>query len=205
MDKTTIRNIILFLVLIIAGFVYVTFFQTDNFDIKTPVAKIDKEPYQKKIKERIPFKFKEFTITPLAEFKIKARVLSKHRYRYGKEAKLSPMDLALGWGKMSQKEVLKDIKISQHGRWYYWRTSRFSIPRREIETHSANMHIIPANKEVRKKLLQVKKWDIVYIEGKLVRVDAKNWYWVSSLTRKDIGGGSCEVVWADKIVINPTD
>ena len=67
------------------------------------------------------------------------------------------------------------------------------------------MHIIPANKEVKKRLLQVKKWDIVYIEGKLVRVEAKNWYWISSLTRKDTGGGSCEVVWADKIVINPTD
>ncbi len=204
MNIKTVRNLIIFFLLVTVGFVYVTYFQKDNFEEKsyrhTPI-KVDQDPYQKNIRKRAPFKFKEFTIIPLAEFKIRAKVLSKHRYRTGKAAKLSPMDLALGWGRMADDNILKDIKISQSGRWYYWRTKRFPIPRREIETHSANMHIIPANSELKKILLKVKKGDIVFIEGKLVEVQGRNWFWKSSLTRKDTGGGSCEVIFAEKIEI----
>jgi hypothetical protein len=41
---------------------------------------------------------REFKILPLAKFSIKARVLSRKRYYFGRAAKLVSVDLALGWG-----------------------------------------------------------------------------------------------------------
>jgi hypothetical protein len=73
---------------------------------------------------------------------------------------------------MSDESVLDFINISQSGRWYRWSTKNFPIPRREIETHSANMHMIPENKLVESMLGRVRIGDIVELSGSLVRVDA---------------------------------
>lgn len=59
------------------------------------------------------------TITPLAEYSIEARVLGKKEYS-DQGAFLSPMDLALGWGEMSDEGVLQHLDIRQSGRWYYY-------------------------------------------------------------------------------------
>jgi hypothetical protein len=48
----------------------------------------------------------EFTVKPLAEFRLTARVLSRRNYSLGRDAKLCPVDLALGWGPMSDERVL---------------------------------------------------------------------------------------------------
>jgi hypothetical protein len=157
-------------------------------------------PIQKKVENAQPFAFKDYTITPLRNFNIEARVLSKEKYSFDKEAELSPLDLTLGWGRMSDESILKTINITQSGRWYHWQTDRFPIPRREIETHSANMHMIPATKEIEKSLNKIRKGEVVMIEGYLVRVDAKDgYYWVSSLSRSDTGAHACEVVFVKSI------
>jgi hypothetical protein len=157
-------------------------------------------PIQKKVENAQPFAFKDYTITPLRNFNIEARVLSKEKYSFDKEAELSPLDLTLGWGRMSDESILKMIDITQSGRWYHWQTDRFPIPRREIETHSANMHMIPATKEIEKSLNKIRKGEVVMIEGYLVRVDAKDgYYWVSSLSRSDTGAHACEVVFVKSI------
>jgi hypothetical protein len=142
-----------------------------------------------------PVTMKKNTIIPKAYFSIEGKILSKRRYFWGKESKISPVDLAMGWGRMSDKNVVEKLKISQHGRWYFWKAKKFPIPRREIETHSANMHIIPASKQVRKKVLKAKQGQIVKFDGYLVRVVGQNWTWQSSLTRNDTGNNACEVVY----------
>ena len=81
---------------------------------------------------------------------------------------LVPTDLALGWGRMSDSAVLAKIDITQSGRFYYWRVKEFPIPRREIETSSANMHMIPADNDVKRQLEQVREGQLVRIEGFLV-------------------------------------
>ncbi len=155
-------------------------------------------PKQIPLKGAIPIVFEDYTITPLAGFSVKAKVLSKENYWFGREADLSPVDLALGWGRMSDEEILKDISISQSGRWYSWRVKAFPIPRREIETHSANMHMIPTNRDIEDSLKKIKSGQLVQLHGKLVRVDAKDgWHWISSLTREDTGGRSCELVYVE--------
>lgn len=160
------------------------------------------QPEQETINSGEQFSYKDYQITPLATFQLEARVLSAKRYRTGRESELSPVDLALGWGPMSDEAVLKEIKIRQSNRFYYWKIKRFPIPRKEIEQNSANMHLIPSNREIAKVIKNVRTGHVVAIEGYLVKVNAQDgWRWKSSLTRNDTGNGACEVVWVDEIEI----
>ncbi|MGH8216747.1 MAG: hypothetical protein ACREPZ_13780 [Rhodanobacteraceae bacterium] len=148
--------------------------------------------------------FKNATLHPLASFSLTARVLSREDYHFDAEAGLSPTDLALGWGRMSNTAVLRDFDISQGGRFYYWQVKSFPIPRREIETHSANMHMIPANALVAHELKRVRAGDIVTLDGLLVEADKPDgWRWHSSMTRTDTGAGACEVVYVQSLQVKP--
>ncbi len=149
------------------------------------------------------FSFNEYTITPLATFHITAKVLARKKYRRGREADLAPVDFALGWGKMSDEQVLADIDISQSNRWYFWKVKQFPIPRREIETHSGNMHLIPANAFIHSLIKSTRVGEIIELKGKLVRVDAEedDWHWRSSLSRTDKGNHACEVIWVEEFSI----
>lgn len=146
------------------------------------------------------FEYKNYQITPLAHFSAEARVLSRENYRMGREADLVKTDFALGWGRMSDKAILDQVDIKQSNRFYFWHVDSFPIPRREIETSSANMHLIPSNSDIESKLAKVRVGQIVNLRGYLVRVDASDgWHWVSSLTREDTGAGACEVVWVEEL------
>ena len=159
-------------------------------------------PHQSNISGIKPFEFKGYTITPLANINFSAKILSKKNYFSDKEAKLSPVDLALGWQNMSDQAVIDQLSISQSSRRARWETiGGYPIPRREIETQSTNMHMIPANSLVERILKKTKKGQIISIDGYLIRADAQNWHWKSSLTRKDTGGGACEVVYVNSIDI----
>jgi len=151
-----------------------------------------------------PITLKDATLHPLANFSLTARVLSRDNYRFDAGSDLSPTDLAFGWGRMSDSAVLRGIDISQSGRFYYWQTKAFPIPRREIETHSANMHMIPADAAVAYQLKRVRVGDVVSLDGLLVEADKANgWRWRSSLTRDDTGGGACELVYVQSLTIQP--
>lgn len=144
----------------------------------------------------------DFELTPLAAFSVDARVLGSKRYYFGREADLSPLDLALGWGRMSDEAVLKDISISQGGRFYYWYVDKFLIPRKEIESHSANMHLIPADAAVKKALLRINVGEVVRLQGYLVEAKtADGWRWKSSLTREDTGYGACELLLVESVEV----
>lgn len=151
-----------------------------------------------------PITLEDATLHPLARFSLTARVLSREDYRFDAESDLSPTDLALGWGRMSDSAVLRDIDVSQSGRFYYWQVRSFPIPRREIETHSANMHMIPANAVIAHALKRVRAGDVVTLEGMLVEADKPDgWRWRSSMTRTDTGAGACEVVYVQDLLIGP--
>ncbi|KAF1708812.1 hypothetical protein CSC70_11935 [Pseudoxanthomonas kalamensis DSM 18571] len=138
-----------------------------------------------------------YRLTPLAGFSIEARVLSRKDYRSGRESELSPTDLALGWGRMSEDAVLSQLQISQSGRWYHyrWRDSP-PLPPTEMVRNSANMHMIPADRSVARALNAVGKDSRVRIDGWLVEAQSGDgWRWRSSLSRDDSGNGACELVY----------
>ena len=151
-----------------------------------------------------PIALKQATLHPLAKFSLTARVLSRDDYHFDAEADLSPTDLAFGWGPMSDSAVLRGIDISQSGRFYYWQVRKFPIPRRAIETHSANMHMIPANALAAYELKHVRVGDVVTLDGFLVEADKPGgWRWRSSMTRDDTGDGACELVYLQDLSIGP--
>lgn len=142
------------------------------------------------------FAFKGYTLQPLQDFSIEARVLGRETYRSDREADLAPVDLALGWGPMSDSAVLDKVKISQTGRFYFWRVDEFPIPRQDIERSSANMHMIPADGTIERRLKDVRPGQVVRIQGWLVEArSGDGWRWRSSLTRHDTGAGACELIF----------
>jgi len=150
-----------------------------------------------------PIRLQAATLTPLAGFSVDARVLSREDYHTGREADLSPTDLALGWGRMRDDDVLSRLDISQSTRWYHyaWRGDP-PLPPGDIVRSSANMHMIPATRAVADALHTVRRDDRVRLDGWLVEADAPDgWRWRSSLTREDSGAGACEVVYVCALAV----
>lgn len=167
-----------------------------------PGVLVDSAPLQSDAISHTPFSHKGFQLTPLAAFQLKARVLGTEDYFQGRESELSPVDLALGWGPMSDSAVLDEIEIRQSGRFYHWSAQHLPIPKATIISHSANMHMVPADPGVEKQLKALRRGDIIRLEGELIRADASDgWHWVSSMTREDSGNGACELVWVRQVTL----
>lgn len=142
----------------------------------------------------------------LARYRIKARVLSTNRYWFDPGASISPLDLALGWGPMSDSRVLDEMSFSQSLRYYHIRWHEpTSIPTQEIMKNSANVHVIPANEWVRKSLLDLRTGHLIEMSGDLVVVSSKDGgEWRSSLSRDDTGAGACELMYVESLkILNP--
>ena len=161
------------------------------------------DPIQKGITDNIaPFEKNGYLLKPLAEFQAQARVLGAKHYSDDREAALVPVDLALGWKRMADDKVLEKIEIRQDGRFYFWKTNAFPIPRAQIETQSTNMHLIPADEIIEESLKAVQPGETVIFSGYLVEARAQdNWHWRSSLTRTDTGAGACELVYVTSFEI----
>jgi len=158
---------------------------------------------QQDIVNATDFKYNGYTIKPLQDFDITARVLSTEHYAFDREADLAKVDLALGWGPMSDDAILKQIDISQRNRFYYWHVDAFPIPREAIETNSANMHMVAADSQIEKTLKSIRPGQSVKISGYLIEATANDgWHWKSSLSRQDTGAGACELVYVNAISIN---
>jgi len=160
-------------------------------------------PRQRDVSATRAFRVGDYAVRPLAEFALAARVLSAERYRTGRESDLSQLDLALGWGRMADPAVYERLSISQSGRWYHWRyENEPPIPRREIETSSANMHLIAATPEVARALARAERGRTISLKGYLVEARAGDgWSWRSSLSREDGGSGSCELIYVQWVEV----
>ncbi|MGZ3796745.1 MAG: hypothetical protein ACXVB1_10280 [Pseudobdellovibrionaceae bacterium] len=165
---------------------------------------IKEEPQQKALHSaEKPIKYKGLVLDPLAEYRAQGRVLSTEHYWIDKMAPIAPIDLALGWGVMSDTKVLKELKIWQEDRFYFysWQGTSPVEPGLMVRS-SANMHLIPSTDYLEKEIKKLRKGQLVLLTGLLVRVnypdgsEAK-----SSLTREDSGAGACEIMWVESLQI----
>jgi hypothetical protein len=147
------------------------------------------------------FDFEDHTVTRRARFSIRARVLGRERYRFDSAAAVSPLDLALGWGPMSDQAVLDRIDVDQSGRWYWLRWDLPPpLPEQVAMGHSGNMHMIPAERWVERELLGLRPGQVIELRGYLVDVDRDDgWQWRTSLSRNDVGDGSCEIFFVEAV------
>ena len=157
------------------------------------------EPVQTEPTSLESWSFRGHKLTSLAQIQLRVRVLGRERYRFDRAAELSPVDLVLGWGPLSDTQVLAALRIVQQDRFYYWSAATLPMPASVISAHSANMHMLPANDAVANRLLGAKVGQIVELRGQLIRAEGKDGFrWISSLTRLDTGAGACEVIWVEE-------
>ena len=143
----------------------------------------------------------DFQLKPLAQFSVEARVLHRRNYR-DRGARFSPVDLALGWGRMSDQEVLDRLTISQSSR-FYWYEYQLPppIPQDEIVRQSTNVHVIPADPAIERACRSLRAGELIRLEGELVEATGPEiGTWRSSLRRDDTGKGACELLLVRSVV-----
>ena len=167
-----------------------------------PGVLIPSDPLQTEITPNdTPFAIGKFQLAPLAHFALDARVLHRRSYHFDRQSALAPVDLAVGWGPMSDQAILDQLQISQSRRffWYEW-TRQPPLDPNEIITHATNLHLIPANREIEDQCKSLHGGELIHLQGLLVQATGPGiGTWRSSLTRKDSGNGACELVWVEEL------
>ena len=168
----------------------------------SPGVLVPYEPEQDAIDTRHQWQFKDGQVTALANFRVRARVLLTEHYWWGRDAGVSPVDLTLGWRLMSNQEVLDGLRLYSMRRAYAWtpRNDRLPASAEDINTHSANMHMVPSTRELAARLRAIIRGDLIDIRGFLIEIKfSDGGTWRSSLTRTDTGNGACELVWVNEL------
>lgn len=168
-----------------------------------PGTLVPDDPAQVNLENAPAFAFEDVRLTPRAEFNAEVRVLSRERYWLGTFASVAPLDIAVGWGPMSDSAALAHLDISQSGRFYFWHYDETPpIPPEAIITHSANWHLVPASRSVWRTLRNLRVGSVVRLQGKLVDIEAADGATLrTSLTREDSGAGACEVIYVQSATV----
>jgi hypothetical protein len=145
----------------------------------------------------------QYTIEPVASYKIWCLVMSRKFHYNTLEDKLSPVDLCVVWGKLAEPETLQYIRFFQESRFCSYRyDERMPLDASYVGSHVANIHIIPANENVLKAAKSIKRNQEIYLEGYLVKVyKYDRCIWESSVERTDSGLHACEVFYVTKVRI----
>ena len=162
---------------------------------------VDAEPLQMDPGRHVAIRHGAFELIPLADYTIEARVLSRQVYRFDDGAALAPLDLAVGWKRMSDSAVLDRLDLSQSARYLTWRWQGAPpLPAEEITRSAANMHVISTDAQVARELARVRVGQIVTLRGQLIEArDDRGGRWTSSLRRDDSGAGACELMLVESV------
>ena len=133
------------------------------------------------------------SIEVLQPFKGDFRILGSKIYTDDEQAKFSPIDYAVSWGLFAQPEIASQIYVRQYDRFLNWKMDKVPVPKELAVQMVSNMHIIPASPEIAEEIKQVKRGDLVRLQGELVEIKDKDLVWRSSLSPTDTGDGACAV------------
>jgi len=163
----------------------------------------DAEPAQADCPAHFLCRVHGYDLSAVAQYEISARVLHTKHY-WADVNDLVPVDVALGWGPMSDQAVLDQLDITQGNRFFFyqWRGEP-PIPLNEIICHAANNHVIAASAEVAATVRHLRCGQFVQMRGQLVNVTRPDgFHWNTSLTRADNGNGACEVFYVEAIAVS---
>ena len=136
---------------------------------------------------------KDQSISVLQPFYGNFRILGSKMYQDDEQAKFSPIDYAVSWGLFARPDIARSISVNQYDRYLNWKMDKLPVPAQQAMQMVSNMHIIPANPDIAKQIQQVKRGDLVRLQGELVEIRDKDLQWTSSLSASDIGDGACEL------------
>jgi hypothetical protein len=142
-----------------------------------------------------------FHLKPLAHFALDARLLHRKIYRWDRQSALAQIDLAVGWGPMSDQSVIDRLSITQSMRFFWYEYQQLPpIPKEEIVSHGTNLHIIPSTAAIASRCKSLRIGSLIHLRGKLVEATGPEiGTWRSSLSRTDSGNGACELVWVEEL------
>lgn len=171
---------------------------------------------------------KDYTLTPVAKYKISGLVVAKNTNFWFRGINRSEfddvalMDIGIAWDEIADKNFIKknlvfsSKKTLGSSRILYTRvknSSKLSIY--EAMSKSSHTHLVPANQNVMSAMLLMKKYQPVKLEGYLIDItypNGKTAY--TSITRTDNnsnsrgmqitdsgGGGACEIMYVKQVQI----
>jgi len=163
-------------------------------------------PPAQKAAEGDPRLVEGFSLTPRATFEVTARVLAKRRYRWDELAPVAPWDFALGWGVLSDEDLIAGTKVLQGDRLMYWHLYALPLPLPLVERSSANMHLIPATPAIAERLAAIPRGALTTLTGTLVDLTLPDGRTIpTSLSRLDRGVGACEILYVTAATWAPPD
>ena len=171
---------------------------------RAPGVVVSEEPRQDDLPQPKVFEHHGYAFHVRARYDITARVIRKEIYRFDGGAGLAPVDLGVGWGPMSDTAVLEHIRFTQMGRFFYWdaRDASLPLPARTLQTHAAQMHMVPPDGAMEDRLKRLRPGQIVHATGWLVDIRGPNGFaWNTSLRRDDTGAGACEILYVETLEV----
>jgi hypothetical protein len=147
----------------------------------------------------------KFELVKVKECKFTARVLDYYVYNqddtiYEAVELISPLDIFFGYDDIVDNPDNYPYRIiSNYYRGVYYEYSQNGD---YFKTHQSNTHIIPHNREVYDKLLEINVGDVVKLNGSYVNLYGTHsgsnqiYTW---LTDDDIGDSDCEIILVDTI------
>jgi len=171
----------------------------DDFSVVQEEPLQKKAPRQKKV-------LGKYTLIMGDSYKLNARILAAKKYDWDELSSIIPVDLGVGWGRMSKTNVMNQFAWSQSGRFLRWSISMSKLKKARVSekymvSHVSNMHLIPAHPKIKQILQSLNKYDMIYIKGYLTDVYFQDKVVRSSIRRDDEGAGACEVVYVTGIKV----
>ena len=141
-------------------------------------------------------------LTALARFDAHARVLSLDRYAGDRAAKVAPLDIALGWGPLSDSVTLKVVDVAQTKRGVLFKSYDPKLPDEQAASFLLNVHVIAADAELAKKLEDLRAGNVVRMQGWLVEaVAGDGWRWRGE-ERKETPAMPATLLWLTQLEVS---
>lgn len=158
-------------------------------------------PVQENETPRALGEFGEFRLTTFARYTLRGRVLGRKRYHGGPDAQLVPVDIAVGWARMSDQAVLDRFELTMGNRFFFYEwKGQPPVPEDEIMRSASNNHVIAATDAVASAVGSLRVGQLVEMRGWLVDAEGPNGFrWRSSRQRNDTGKGACELFFVESV------
>ena len=178
---------------------------------KVDPARVREEPLQEPL-EAPPIEVErrghQVRLTTRASYRLTAYAVDTSRELLDEWDFAVPMDLSVVWGPVADPAVLRHMRFHLSRRYVSWFADEDpGIPRPVIESHVANVHLVPADEEVAAELKRIRKGDLVTLAGRLVDIEIRDAAGAvkaamrTSLRRDDVGSGACENLWVERVEV----
>lgn len=127
----------------------------------------------------------EYLLHRVARVHAQGRVLAVQRYR-DEAAALAPVDVVIGWGRMSDSQVISGVTVHQRSRSYRLEWSGTApLSSAEAMSQTVNLHLIPGTPEMAQFVGRLKRGQLVDLRGALTEAVRDHRRWAGSLVEEE--------------------